>query len=226
MPLANTKPQNYLCTMSNPSPLTLQTFLQHIQNNALVLDTRVPDIFELGFVPGAVNIGLNGDFEHWIQELLQTDRKLVLVCASDKENESVERMVKTGFTHIEGWLQGGFDTWKQQNRYDMLISITPEELKLDKQFGEIEILDVRNQDEFSQGHVTDARNIPLPYIYEATEELSKEKTWYIHCQGGYRSVIAASILKSQGYKQVRNVWGGFNKIAEEQGMPLFIPKKK
>lgn len=200
------------------TPLDVETLKTKIKNGATLIDSRLPDFFELGFVPGSINIGLNGQFAIWAATLLDLQSEIVLVCKPGTEKETVSRLARVGFDSISGYLDNGFDAWKDAGlRYDMVISISAEELALDaKHNPKATILDVRKPEEFKSGHVFNAKNLPLNGLISGSENLDKNQEHLIHCAGGYRSMIAASMLKKNGFSNIKNVWGGFEKIKEEK----------
>lgn len=198
--------------------LTLKDFEKEKQN-ALILDLRIPDIFERGFVPKSLNIGLNGDYSLWLENLVEKDRKLILVCPDNREKECFETLEKMGYSNIYGWLKGGFETWKNADkRIDMVISITPEEMWMDLGFlNENEIvIDLRTQEERKDGFLEKSESVPLDIIAEAVQNLDAKNTYYLYCSGGYRSMIAASFLKLVGFPLVKNVYGGYTRIKAEK----------
>ncbi|MBC7425083.1 MAG: hypothetical protein H7321_01005 [Bacteroidia bacterium] len=207
--------------MSEIRELELEEFKQQVADGAAILDTRVPDIFERGFIAKSLNVGLNGPFEKWAAELLEKDQKLVIV--ADNIEESLKRLQDIGFNNISGYLKGGFNAWKEDGkRFDMVISIDTEEFELDLNFREETVIDVRSRDEYNTQRITEAINIPLEEL-STYEGLDKEKYYYLHCGGGYRSITAASILKQRGFNLLKNIYGGFNKIKETR-IPLTPPK--
>ncbi|GAB1448097.1 MBL fold metallo-hydrolase [Bacteroidota bacterium] len=200
------------------TPLDPETLKTKIKNGATLIDSRLPDFFEIGFVPGSINIGLNGQFAIWAATLLDLQSEIVLVCKPGTEKETVSRLARVGFDSISGYLDNGFDAWKDAGlRYDMVISISAEELALDaKHNPKATILDVRKPEEFKSGHVFNAKNLPLNGLISGSENLDKNQEHLIHCAGGYRSMIAASMLKKNGFSNIKNVWGGFEKIKEKK----------
>jgi len=204
--------------------LSLEDFESENTMGALILDSRVPDIFERGFIPGSVNIGLNGQYAIWAAELISLDRKIVLVCSEGKEEESVIRLARVGFQNIVGYLNGGWQTYLDSGKsVDLIISIDAYEFSLDyKHDDDIKVLDVRKQGEWDEGHLGKVQHICLSQLLERMEEVEKgaKNPVYIHCAGGYRSMIAASLLKQHGYGLVKNIYGGFNKIKEQEGIDL------
>jgi hydroxyacylglutathione hydrolase len=182
----------------------------------LILDTRKASEFTKGFVPGSIFIGLEGRFAEWAGSLLPFDKKMVLVTETGKEKETIIRLARVGFDKIEGYLQGGFEAWQQNNeQVDMIIDVEPDELLMDMPFDEnLVVMDVRKETEFADGHIKDAVNVPLNTLTDPAMMANIEDTHnvYIHCAGGYRSVIAASMIKRQGIHNLRNVLGGWNEI--------------
>ncbi len=193
-----------------------EAFEAAAKGGALVLDSRNPEEFETGFVPGALNIGLNGQYAIWAATLLSLDRNIILVCPAGKEEESVVRLSRVGFSNISGYLSGGMEAWKASGRrVDMVISVTPEEFALDYHHEQdIAVLDVRKPSEWEGGHLDKAVSVPLDVLSERLDELDRDKHWYVHCAGGYRSMIAASILRASGYPVIKNIYGGYAKIKE------------
>ncbi len=199
------------------NPLSLEKFEQEIKQGATIIDTRIADIFEYGFIPGSLNLGLNGQYAIWAATILDIQTRIILVCKPGTEKESIERLSRVGFEQVIGFLEGGFETWlNADKRYDMVISISSEELALDaKHNPKAVILDVRKASEYKEGHVAKAINIDLKELHDKAEEIDKEQECLVHCAGGYRSMIAASMLKQKGFQNIKNVWGGYNKIKEE-----------
>jgi glyoxylase-like metal-dependent hydrolase (beta-lactamase superfamily II)/rhodanese-related sulfurtransferase len=199
--------------------LDINTFKDLVRTkNALVLDSRFPDFFELGFIPGAINFGLNGQYAIWAATILDLNQPLLIVCKPGTEEESVLRLSRVGFDNILGVLNGGMDTWiNAGEKFDMVVSISAEEFALDsKHNSKATILDVRKPSEFESGHVLNATSIQLSEMASRMNELEKSSEVLVHCAGGYRSMIAASMLKKDGFVNVKNVWGGYGKIKEEE----------
>lgn len=200
-------------------PLGVDEFKQLIyQEKTIVLDTRKGTVFTQGFVPGSINIGLEGRFAEWAGSLLPFDKNILLVTEPGQEKETVVRLARVGFEKINGYLEGGFEAWKQAGKaIDMIVDIEPDELAMDLPFDEnAVVIDVRKEVEFGDGHIKDAVNIPLHTLTDPGSMANMEETdnLYVHCQGGYRSVIAASLLKRQGIHNLRNILGGWSKIKE------------
>lgn len=204
------------------SPLSVADFENHLSKGAIVIDSRIPDFFELGFVPGSINFGLNGQFAIWAATIIDLHQPILLVCKPETEEETITRLTRVGFDQILGFLTGGFDTWKDAGKkYDMVISISSEEFALDaKHNPNAMIIDVRKPSEFKDKHVKKAKNIPLDLLQQEVEALDKHAECLVHCAGGYRSMVAASLFKKHGFTNVKNVWGGFAQIKEEEKIEL------
>ncbi|MFN7312522.1 MAG: MBL fold metallo-hydrolase [Bacteroidota bacterium] len=214
-------------TQKGNTPLTVVDFEKHMQTGAVIIDTRIPDVFENGFIPGAINFGLNGQYAIWAATVLDIAQPVLIVADEGKEKESIDRLTRVGFDHILGYLQGGYEAWLDAGkRYDMVISIDAEEFTLDVKHTEVAVLDVRKPGEFNDSHVDKATFQPLDALNTSYKDLDPEKEYLIHCAGGYRSMIATSFLKSKGFKNVKNVWGGFGKIKEFGGLNLVSTKVK
>jgi glyoxylase-like metal-dependent hydrolase (beta-lactamase superfamily II)/rhodanese-related sulfurtransferase len=199
------------------TPLSAQAFEDVVNElGALILDTRKPKDFAQCFIPNSINIGIDGDFAPWVGTLI-TDiaQPLVLVADPGREEEIVTRLSRVGYDHTLGYLEGGMQAWIDAGKEtDAIVSISAEEFAQRLKTGELRIKDVRKQSEYEAEHVEGAENVPLAYISEHMAEFSKTEPTYIHCAGGYRSMIAASILKSRGYDNVIDIAGGFKAIAE------------
>ncbi len=187
------------------------------QSGALILDTRDPKVFAEGFVPNSINIGLNGQFAPWVGALI-TDLKqeILLVTEEGKAEEAITRLARVGYDHTIGYLDGGIGAWKNSGKeIDSILSITAtafeEAINND---ANLNALDVRKPGEYEAEHLENTLSRPLDYINDWTAEINPEQTYYIHCAGGYRSMIAASILKSRGIENVIDVAGGYGAIKE------------
>jgi glyoxylase-like metal-dependent hydrolase (beta-lactamase superfamily II)/rhodanese-related sulfurtransferase len=196
--------------------LSISEFKKLIKEDAIILDTRRAPVFTHGFVPGSISIGLEGRFAEWAGSLLPFDKELILVTDAGKEKESVIRLARVGFEKIAGCLSGGFDAWKNAGEeIDIIIDVEPDEFAMDLPYDKnLVVFDVRRPTEFANGHISGAMNIPLVEMIDPGTMANIEETdnVYVHCAGGYRSVIASSLLKRQGIHNFRNVIGGWNKI--------------
>ncbi|MDP4264606.1 MAG: MBL fold metallo-hydrolase [Bacteroidota bacterium] len=185
------------------------------ETGALILDTRDPLIFAKRFIPNSVNIGLDGQFASWVGTLIpDVNQPIIFIAEPGHEEEVVTRLARVGYDHAIGYLEGGFDSWNKAGKeVDSIISISIDELAAiaAKNPGTI-ILDVRRKSEYDSEHITDAENIPLDYINQTMAEVDKNKTCYVHCASGYRSMIFISILRARGYENLVDIRGGFKAI--------------
>jgi glyoxylase-like metal-dependent hydrolase (beta-lactamase superfamily II)/rhodanese-related sulfurtransferase len=188
------------------------------EDDVIILDTRTSGIFTQGFVPGSISIGLDGRFAEWAGSLLPFDKKIILVTEAGKERESIVRLARVGFDKMDGVLEGGYEAWQAAGLpVDMIIDVEADELAMDIPFDpNLVIVDVRKEAEFGSGHIKDAENIPLTNLMDpgSMADLDDNHNIYVHCAGGYRSIIAASLLKRQGIHNIRNVVGGWKAINE------------
>lgn len=211
-------------------PLSIDAFKQKVTDGAWILDTRNATAFTQEFIPGAISIGLEGRFAEWAGSLLPFHQSLVLVTEQGKEEESVIRLARVGFDMVQGYLEGGMEAWKDAGeKIDIIIDIEPEELAMDiPHDNRLQVIDVRKVAEFEAGHIKGAQNVPLDTLMDpvTVAAIDDESNLYIHCAGGYRSVVAASLLKRQGYHNLRNVLGGFGKIKGVKKIPLVYPDKQ
>jgi glyoxylase-like metal-dependent hydrolase (beta-lactamase superfamily II)/rhodanese-related sulfurtransferase len=185
------------------------------ETNAVILDVRHQREFVKGHIPRSIFIGLDGGFAPWVGALVADIQQPILIVApEDRVEETVTRLSRVGFDQTLGYLQGGFEAWKKASKeYDTISSISATTLEEALQ-NEVPVFDVRRSGEFQSEHILDAYHTPLDYLNNHLAEFPKEATFYIHCAGGYRSVIAASILKSRGIHNLVNVEGGFKAIKE------------
>jgi hydroxyacylglutathione hydrolase len=199
--------------------LSIAQFKQLIDQNAIVLDTRNATKFAEGFIPGSIFIGLEGKFAEWAGSLLSFDNPLILVTEDGQERETIKRLARVGFSNIEGFLEGGYPAWLDAGeKNDMIVEVEADELAMDIPFDEnLVAVDVRKEVEFADGHVKDAVNIPLGNMVDPASmaQIEDNDNLYLYCGSGFRSTIAASLLKRQGIHNLRNVVGGWEKIKEE-----------
>ncbi|MBX9734227.1 MAG: MBL fold metallo-hydrolase [Chitinophagaceae bacterium] len=199
-------------------PLDVLAFKQKIKAGTLVLDTRNADVFTNGFIPGSISIGLEGRFAEWAGSLLPFDEPMILVTDEGKERETIVRLARVGFDKIEGYLAGSYNAWQTAGEpTDMIISVEADEVAMDMTFDEnLVIVDVRKETEYGSEHIKEALNIPLNDLTDpgSMANLEERHNIYVHCAGGYRSVIAASLIKRQGIHNIRNVIGGWGTIKE------------
>lgn len=208
-------------------PLSVTEF-KKLSADALIVDSRKSTEFTQGFVPGSINIGLDGRYAEWGGSLLPFDQPLLIIADAGKEKESVIRLSRVGFDKFLGYLDGGFEAWRKAGeQIDLIIDIEPDEMMMDLPHDDnMVVLDVRGETEFADGHVAGAINIPLTNLKDpgAMANIQENDNLYVHCAGGYRSVIAASLLKRQGIHNLRNVLGGWGKIKELQGVQVVREK--
>jgi glyoxylase-like metal-dependent hydrolase (beta-lactamase superfamily II)/rhodanese-related sulfurtransferase len=204
--------------------LTITEFKNKLKGDVIIADTRHADIFTEGFIPGSIFIGLEGRFAEWAGSLLPFDKPLLLVTEKGKEEETVVRLARVGFSKIDGYLKGGFDAWqKAGEKVDMIVSVEADELAMDIPFDpNLQVVDVRKEIEFADGHVKNAINMPLADMTDVAliAGFEDNQNLYLHCAGGYRSVIACSLLKKQGLHNLRNITGGWAKIKEESRIKI------
>lgn len=193
-------------------------------SDALVLDTRIPNDFERGFIPGALNIGLNGQYAIWVGTLVDINQPLLVVAAPGKEEEAIRRLARVGYENVKGYLAGGMEAWSESGRKTQEVrSISAEEFAGEMKMEGVRVLDVRKPGEYATCHLAEADHFPLSKLLQSSHELDPAGNYLVHCAGGYRSMIAASILKMRGVEHVSNVLGGFKSI-REQGLPIVKPE--
>jgi hydroxyacylglutathione hydrolase len=183
---------------------------------ALMLDTRNSQIFSEGFIPNSINIGLDGQFAPWVGAMLpDVKQKILIVTEEGKEEETIMRLARVGYDNVLGYLEGGFDTWRNSSKeIDNVKRITAQEFAKNFDTNTLQIIDVRKPNEFDGAHVNGSLNIPLDFINENITNFPKDESFIIHCAGGYRSMIAASILKSRGWNNFTEVAGGYAAISK------------
>lgn len=210
--------------------LSPDEFAAAAEKDAWLLDVRPATEFTEGFVPGSINIGLNGRFAEWAGKLLPYDQPILLIADDGKEEEAVIRLARVGFHNVTGYLKGGMKAWQDSGKkLDMIIDVSPEELAMDLPFDpKLSVIDVRNEGEFESGHIQGAHLMPLDSLTDTLvmAQIDDTKNLYVHCAGGYRSVIACSLMKRQGFNNLRNVLGGWSKMKELQNLPLVLPKSQ
>lgn len=195
------------------SPQELEDLVE--SEDALILDTRKEEVFKNGFIPGSVFIGIDGSFAPWVGALIvDLKQPIVLVCDENRAEEVVTRLARVGYDNTLGYLEGGIEAWKAAEKpMETIESITAEELAKRHANGEAEyILDVRKPTEYLSQHLTAAENFPLDFINSNMEKLDHKQTYHVHCAGGYRSMITASILKARGFDNVVDVQGGWKAL--------------
>jgi glyoxylase-like metal-dependent hydrolase (beta-lactamase superfamily II)/rhodanese-related sulfurtransferase len=185
---------------------------------ALILDTRKNGAFAQGFVPQSINIGIEGDFAPWVGALIaDVKQAIILVTEIGQEEESVTRLSRVGFDNLIGYLDGGFEAWKKARKeIDTINRITAEEFAKEVTIGASKVIDIRKESEYSAEHIEDSFSRPLASINNWIEGVDHKESFFLHCAGGYRSMIAASILQARGFRNFKEIEGGFNAIAKTE----------
>lgn len=186
------------------------------ETGALLLDTRDPQVFAAGFIPNSINIGIDGQFAPWVGAMIpDIKQEILLITDEGREEEVITRLARVGYDFTIGYLKGGFRAWKEAGKEaDRIESIDAAELARRMEKEELTVLDVRKKSEYISEHLVNAENAPLDNINESMLQLDKNKTTYIHCAGGYRSMIFNSILRARGYDNLVDVKGGFKALKE------------
>lgn len=198
-------------------PLSIAAFEAIAETNgALILDTRSDKEFAKGFIPQSINIGINGDFAPWVGAMIVDVKQAILIVSDPgKEQEVVTRLSRVGFDNIHGYLDGGINTWLNASKeVDKVNRITAEQFAQQVNTKEDLIIDVRKESEFAAEHIDEAYSKPLSYLNDWVKDINPKTHFYLHCAGGYRSMIAASILQARGFRNFTEVAGGFNAIAQ------------
>jgi glyoxylase-like metal-dependent hydrolase (beta-lactamase superfamily II)/rhodanese-related sulfurtransferase len=192
------------------------------ETGALILDTRDPQVFAKSFIPNSVNIGIDGSFAPWVGAMIPDIKHQILIIAeTGREEEVITRLARVGYDNTIGYLKGGFDSWKIAGKeIDQIKSVEADELATIMQKEPVNILDVRKTSEYQSEHMIDAKNSPLDFINESMSGIDKNKTYYVHCAGGYRSMIFNSILRARGFDNLIDVKGGFKSIKESRKIAI------
>ncbi|MEY3738650.1 MAG: hypothetical protein RL544_1428 [Bacteroidota bacterium] len=192
------------------------------ETNALVIDTRDAVKFAQGFVPGSINIGIDGNFAPWVGTLIKDiKQELLLITEPGREAEVITRLARVGYDYTIGFLDGGYDAWVAAGKdTDSITSITPEAFASFATKPDVHILDIRKKSEYDSEHIIGAVNAPLDFINDSMSLIDPDKTYHVHCAGGYRSMIFVSILRARGYHNLIDVQGGFKAIKETNAYPI------
>ena len=186
------------------------------ETGALLLDVRSKEEFIQGFIPNSIFIGLDNSFAPWVGALVpDLQQEILIIAPAGREEETVMRLARVGYDHSIGYLKGGFEAWQKEDREVDTIA-TIDTASFEKAYQEdkkINILDVRNPGEWASEHLEPAQHFALDFINNNMAEISKDKTYYMHCRSGYRSTVAASILKARGFEKLINVHGSFEEMA-------------
>ena len=203
------------------NPISVEDFETAVEETgALILDTRSAADFHKGFVPNSINIGLKGDFAPWVGAMIvDVQQPIILVSDLGTEEEVITRLSRVGFDNVVGFLDGGFERWKNSGKEtDEVERISAEQFVTDYVVGQ-KVIDVRKETEYEAEHIDEAYSKPLAYINDWVNSIDNSEHFYIHCAGGYRSMIAASILQSRGYRNFTEIEGGFNSIKKFDNIP-------
>jgi hydroxyacylglutathione hydrolase len=187
------------------------------ETGALILDTRDQQEFAKGFVPNSINIGIDGSFAPWVGAMIpDVKQQILIVTEPGREEEVVTRLARVGYDYCIGYLDGGIEAWKKAGlELDTINSITIEQLaEIVKKNSKTPILDVRKKSEYESEHIVNAENAPLDFINDSMAQINKNETYYVHCAGGYRSMIFASILRARGFDNLIDIKDGFKAIKE------------
>lgn len=196
--------------------LSVDAFETAAETGSLILDVRVPDQYRDGHIPGSISIGLNGQFAVWVGTLIANlDQSIVLVAPEEKVQEAVMRLARVGYDNVAGYLQGGMEAWAAAGReVEKVEQVNATQLAEILHGGPVQVLDVRKPGEYTAEHMEAAQTFPLDYFLDHLHDLDKNEQYYVHCQGGYRSMIAVSMMARAGYKHLIDVAGGFNAISK------------
>ena len=212
--------------------LTFPSFKQLVDTapELIILDTREPSVFADGFIKEAMLICLDEQFNDWIANLIPSDKPMVLIIEPGMEQTATEMLSKTNHGQIMGYLQGGFNTWKNEGeKIDMVITIEADELAMDLPFDEnLVVIDVRSENEYETGHVADSINLPLSSLADPGNLaiLEENENLYIYCANGDHCIMAAAIMKKQGFHNLRTVVDGWEAIRQEKRIKTELSKEK
>lgn len=207
------------------TPLTPNAFENKMEDdNTLIIDSRNADAFTAGYVPKSIFIGLDGRFAEWAGQLIPFDKNILLVTEPGKEKETATRLARVGFEKMVGYLDGSIEAWQKAKKpIDMIVNVEADEVAMDYPFDQnMIIVDVRKPTEYTEEHIKKAVNISLSNLKDPANSLSDiddHFNLYLHCAGGYRSVIAASIFKKEGFHNLRNILGGYKTLATQNNLP-------
>lgn len=192
------------------------------ETGALILDTRDPQQFAKGFIPNSINIGIDGSFAPWVGALIPDIQQQILIVADEgREEEVINRLARVGYDYTIGYLKGSIKAWKAAGKeVDQITSISAEHFSKQLSGDKVTVLDVRRPGEYSSEHVKDAVNIPLDNINDVIEAIKPDERYFVHCAGGYRSMIFNSILRARGFHNLIDIKGGFKAIKEAGTVPL------
>lgn len=198
-------------------PLSVNEFETILEStNALILDTRTDKDFAKEFIPQSINIGLQGDFAPWVGTMIvDVNQPILLITALGTEQEAITRLSRVGFDNVLGYLEGGVETWKKAGKEtDKINRISAKQLQEQINIHKDKIIDVRKASEYAAEHIENAYNKPLAYLNDWQKDLDPKEHFYLHCAGGYRSMLAASVLQARGFRNFTEIGGGFVAISK------------
>lgn len=199
----------------NLKALSIENFKKEVKNGAIILDTRNALSFGNSFIKGAINIALNGDFAVWVGTLIKFNAPVVLVSPRGQEKEAITRLARIGFENVKGYLKGGMDSWiTDKGSIDTIPSYDADQCSSLLKTGKYVLLDVRKKSEVEQGKIKGSIHVELNELKSKIPLFDKNEKWLVYCAGGYRSMIAASLMKAHGISNVSNVQGGINKAKQ------------
>ena len=206
--------ESHLILNNSLKPLDV-SYVEEMKNDVTLLDVRNEDDFAKSHIPGSIFIGLQGRFAPWAGEILEDiNQPIILIAPYGKEEEAILRLSRVGFDNIKGYLSGGINSWTKANKnVESIENIDPEDFVSLNSKNDLNILDVRSQSENKSGSIEESLNIPLIDLKDKIQSIDDNDKLYIHCKGGYRSMIACSILNSRSIKNIVNIKGGFDKIS-------------
>jgi len=187
------------------------------ETNAVILDVRHQDEFSIVHIANSIFIGLDGGFAPWVGALIaNVTQPILLVVPEGREKEAIKRLSRVGFDNVLGYLDGCFKDWKKRGKeFDTIKEVTAKEFIVENDKKGLQLFDVRKEGEYASEHIITSKHTPLNYINEYLPLFKKDSMSYVHCAGGYRSIIAISILKSRGIQNLINIKGGFKSLKEE-----------
>ena len=213
--------------MQSKQALPVAVFKNKITEDTIILDTRKAEVFTQGFIPKSIFIGLESRFAEWVGTLIPFDKPILLVTEESQLDETLIRLSRVGYDNVIGYLNGGFAAWQNAGEeIDLIIDVDADELAMDLKFDDnIVIMDVRKEGEFNTGHLVGAKNSPLQEFTNllAIASIDEQDNVYVHCAGGYRSVIACSLIKKEGVHNIRNIVGGWSKIKDVAELEIVLP---
>jgi hydroxyacylglutathione hydrolase len=201
----------------NLNPLSYSEIKKLWNTDVILLDTRPPEVFATGFVKGSINIGLDGQYAPWVGALIDSGKSLLLICDREREKESVMRLARVGYENVVGYLDGGISAW--QDKLTTIKNMSSEDIASTIKEQGHQVLDVRKPGEVENGHLIGSTSIRLQQLAVSLNSLDNSQPIIVYCAGGYRSMMACSILSSNGFEEIINIKDGFDGL-KNQDVPL------